>query len=83
MNKNLSWAILAITAGILCAGCSATNLSKIIKAASNDNASWAVDVNTIYGSGHYRRFGKGTMGTMSADGTMTITGQAGTNAPAK
>jgi len=67
---------IALLACLALCGCSATNPTRFANALKGDNASWAIYVQTIYGGGHYVRFGPGAVGTVNADGTMSITGNS-------
>lgn len=56
------------------AGCSSTNITKLMEAAGHDSASTVVNVTTLYGQGRYSRLGPGAIGMVGADGTLSITG---------
>jgi len=66
--------LLAVPLALLLAGCSSTNITKLVGALAKDPATSVVKVTTIYGTVSYTRVGVMTNETASvnSDGSVTI-----------
>lgn len=62
-------------------GCSATNITKFATAIGKDQATWKINVTTLYGGGTYVRLGAfpGQSCTVNSDGSITTTWTSPTN----